>query len=38
VIRIRSESELKDSWEGSRNAEQWYAAMDNLEKRLSQSG
>jgi hypothetical protein len=36
VIRIRSESELKDSWEGSRNADQWYAAMDNLEKRLSQ--
>ncbi len=32
--RIRANSELKELWDESNNAADWYAVMDNLEERL----
>lgn len=34
IERIRAESELKELWEESEDASEWYQALDDLEQRL----
>ncbi|HTH48407.1 MAG TPA: DUF4259 domain-containing protein [Candidatus Limnocylindria bacterium] len=35
IGRIRSNSELKELWDESEEAAEWYASLDNLEARLT---
>jgi hypothetical protein len=36
VVRIKTDSELKELWDESANPSEWYAAVGNLESRLKQ--
>ncbi len=36
IERIRTDSELKELWDDSDHKEEWYAVLDNLERRLKQ--
>ena len=35
LARIKSDSELKELWDETDNADSWYQAINNLEKRLN---
>jgi Domain of unknown function (DUF4259) len=37
VSRVREDSELKELWDESEYAEEWYAVVEDLETRLRQS-